>query len=250
MNIDFCLLLGSYNCEKTIYEQLDSIHKSFAGRNYQCVYFDDFSSDSSLKIIKSFFRDKNITSYKVPVNKKIRVSEKFYKLFKVALLNTNSKTFFLVDGDDIWLKNKVSSTVSAMKESPAGLVLSKTIQFGKVSSVILPKVERLFLLDFFFNISPGMSFAISRANLRNFIYYGGCNYIWHDHGLFLFSKYVGNNIVVVNKILQKYRRHDLQYTSIHKFSLFNRGIYASMNLLTTLRIYTLSKKNFILKNII
>ena len=86
-----CLLLGSFNCESTITQQLESIQKSFGINKYCCLYFDDASNDQSNKKIENFFNENKINFKKVEVNKKLKISEKFYTLFKEALISTGSE---------------------------------------------------------------------------------------------------------------------------------------------------------------
>lgn len=236
MSKSCCLLLGSYNCESTIVEQLESIHIAFQNTKYCCLYFDDGSNDSSLHLINYFFSEKNIHAINIKVDKNSSISQKFYELFINALLYTNSDVYFLADGDDVWLKEKVEYTINAV-ENGTGLVLSNTMQFGDLNELIKPNINRFILQDFIFNVSPGMSYGFSRDNLEKFIKFGGVDYYWHDHGLFLFSKYILCNVLVVNEVLQKYRRHSGQYTAKFKLYFLKRILYMFRNIFVTIKIY-------------
>lgn len=229
VNNKCCVIIGSYNCSETIYQQLLSIHRSFDGVSYHCVYFDDESTDESVKIIESFFSFRNVSCVRCQVNKEWTISKKFYAAIECALEIDQSEIFFFADGDDLWDDHKVNCTIKMFEETNAGLLLSGTKEFGVRASIITPKLSRFIILDFLFNVSPGMSFAVSRDNLISYLRNGGRQFKWHDHGIFIFSKYVKKNVVTTENILQFYRRHSGQFTSRNQLRYFKRLSYGVQN---------------------
>jgi glycosyltransferase involved in cell wall biosynthesis len=234
-NIKFCLLLGSFNCSKDILQQLQSIHASFlkyspSKEGYRCLFFDDGSADNSVDLINTFFKNVNVSVTRVCVNKADNISGKFYKLFTSALVQTNAEIFFFADGDDIWSLNKVSLTAEMYAKNNFGLLLSGVQEFDGSNNNILPNIRRLYIYDLCCNVAPGMSYAVTRSELSNFIDNEGKRFRWHDHGFFLFSKYISKNVVVCTDTLQLYRKHHEQYTHKNKMSIYDRFVYILENL--------------------
>ena len=104
-NISVCM--ATYNGEKFILEQLRSILIQL-GVNDEVIISDDSSTDSTLAIISSL-NDNRI---------KIFPDQKFKSPifnFENALKNASGDFIFLSDQDDIWLPNKVSVMMDALK---------------------------------------------------------------------------------------------------------------------------------------
>lgn len=100
--------MATYNGEKYLQEQLDSILKQLS-ENDEIIISDDLSSDKTVEIIKSY-RDKRIKLY---------IHEKdhgFVKNFENALKHANGDIIFLSDQDDIWMPDKVKITIDALND--------------------------------------------------------------------------------------------------------------------------------------
>jgi len=91
--------MATYNGEKYIYAQLNSILKQLS-ENDEVIVSDDSSTDRTVEIIKSF-KDERIRLYE---------HNHFYSPtlnFENALKKASGDIIFLSDQDDIWLDNKV-----------------------------------------------------------------------------------------------------------------------------------------------
>lgn len=109
--------IATYNGEKYIKEQLDSIIPQL-GHEDEIVISDDGSSDSTLDIINSI-NDKRI---RITVNQgKHGVNSNFNN----ALLHAKGDFIFLADQDDIWLSGKVAECLKALEK--ADLVMHDAI---------------------------------------------------------------------------------------------------------------------------
>ena len=97
MKISVCI--ATYNGEKYIKEQLDSILLQLSG-NDEVIITDDISTDNTVDIIKSF-NDNRIKTY--VNNKKLGATANFNE----SLSKASGDIVFLSDQDDIWLDNKV-----------------------------------------------------------------------------------------------------------------------------------------------
>lgn len=99
------VLLASYNGEKYIGDQIESIIINFSKlTNYECrlLVSDDNSTDNTVEIIRRYSAiDERIKL--LDLNKKGGVRQNFYFLIK----NTNADYVFFSDQDDFWLPEKM-----------------------------------------------------------------------------------------------------------------------------------------------
>ena len=100
MNISVCI--ATYNGEKYIKEQLDSILVQL-GEDDEVIIGDDGSTDLTLDIIKSY-NDPRIKIYKNSFKNLILN-------FESTLEKAKGDYIFLSDQDDVWLPNKVKDSL-------------------------------------------------------------------------------------------------------------------------------------------
>ena len=125
--------LATYNGEKYLCEQLDSIlNQSY--NNIEIVVVDDCSTDGTMDILERYFSKVNMKLYR---NKK---NVGFVKTFEKALGMCSGRYIALCDQDDIWEKDKVEQLVNEIK--------GYSLAYSDVS-----------LID-----SDGITFVISRKN--------------------------------------------------------------------------------------
>ncbi len=103
------ILLSTYNGQKYIKEQLDSIFDQ-SYKNFRVIVRDDGSSDATLAIVKSY--DVEI----LESNENLGAKMSFATLLEYALHSSNSKYFMFADQDDVWDRDKIEKSVEAMKK--------------------------------------------------------------------------------------------------------------------------------------
>ena len=103
------ILLSTYNGEKYLKKQLDSL-LSQTYTNIKIIARDDGSSDDTLNILKSY--DIEL----VKSNNNLGVKKSFSVLLDYAFINTKSDYFMFCDQDDIWKNDKIEKTLRKMKE--------------------------------------------------------------------------------------------------------------------------------------
>jgi glycosyltransferase involved in cell wall biosynthesis len=106
MKISVCM--ATYNGEKYIKEQLDSILNQIS-QNDEIIISDDNSTDNTIEILKSY-NDKRIKIY---LNNK---DKGYTKNFENALEKVSGDVIFLCDQDDIWVNNKIEKTLVYFKD--------------------------------------------------------------------------------------------------------------------------------------
>lgn len=129
MNKDYIVvLMSTYNGEKYIREQIDSI-LSQKSVNLYLLIRDDGSKDSTISILKEYEKNDNV---KVVYGENIGAKESFLWLIDNA---PSSNYYSFSDQDDVWNSDKLISAVSILKKY--GYVLYHGLA-GKVDRNLKP----------------------------------------------------------------------------------------------------------------
>lgn len=246
--------IATYNGEKFIKEQLDSIFNQTLLPD-EIVISDDNSNDKTLKIVNQYKnKDKNI---------KIRIEEskknQGYKInFYNAIKKCRGDFIFLCDQDDIWEKNKIELMVSAMKKNDEILLLCSNLKSfyienckNKVHEKNIYSIKKIKKLnkykDFVNTLRPGCTFCINKKLVN--IYIDKVDFsIFHDNLLWhLASIYDGTYIL--NKRTMLYRRHSSN-ASNNKVNNINKRLDAIREQVKSLEYILKITKNNKVKNFI
>lgn len=152
MMISVCL--ASYNGEKYIEEQIDSI-LSQLGENDELVISDDGSKDRTLEIIRGY-NDPRI---------RLLIHNKgcYTKNFENAISHAKGDYIFLSDQDDIWLPDKVQVTMEAFQKTGADFLVS--------AATLVDGQKKILIEDSFAGGAPKTGFW---NNLIATSYIGAC----------------------------------------------------------------------------
>ena len=98
------IIMNCHNGEKFLRQSIQSVlHQSY--KNWELIFWDNFSEDDSKKIIAKF-SDKRIKYFK---------STKFNRLYKsrnLAIQNAKGEFISFLDTDDLWQKNKLEKQMN------------------------------------------------------------------------------------------------------------------------------------------
>lgn len=108
LNADVVVLMATYNGERYLREQINSILDQDY-KNFLLVIRDDGSKDNTIKIIDSY-KDKRIIKLVNNTNQHGQLSN-FAELFKFACDKIKFKYLMFSDQDDVWYSTKISSSV-------------------------------------------------------------------------------------------------------------------------------------------
>lgn len=106
------VLMSTYNGEKYLHEQIESILRQ-ACCEVELFVRDDGSKDNTIKILENFKRDYGIHIYLGDENVGPAVS--FMKLLYMVADNGDFDYFAFADQDDVWLPEKLNSAITKMK---------------------------------------------------------------------------------------------------------------------------------------
>lgn len=114
------VVMTTYNGEKYVEEQLDSI-RTQTRKADEVLIFDDQSSDQTVQLIQSYIDYNELNDWKVMVN----ASNKGWKKnFFEGIQETSGDIIFLCDQDDIWILDKIEKMIRILEENEKISVLA------------------------------------------------------------------------------------------------------------------------------
>jgi glycosyltransferase involved in cell wall biosynthesis len=211
----FSVLLCTYNAEKYIEQQLESILNQKFIPN-QIIISDDGSVDHTIDIIKYFFREHNFNNFNIVSGPSLGACANFLSSLKYI----TSDFLFVSDQDDIWEHNKVEifSSYFEMKDKPLLLysdsslinacgdfIHSSFFQFQGLSSSVFHDDSILYK-----NCVQGATCCLNKTLYklaeRSFSLAKNDEILMHDWWFALLAKYAGEHYFI-NKPLIRYRQH-------------------------------------------
>jgi len=205
MSISVCI--ATYNGEKYLYEQIDSILSQLK-ENDEIIISDDSSTDKTIDIIKSFHDQRIILLSKQTFHSHV------YN-FENALKHAKGEYIFLADQDDIWLPNKVNRTLGLLKHYDLVLSDAKMVNDSKNllhdSFFDFNGSKKGFLKNLYQNSYLGCCMAFNKKLLDISLPFP--SYInMHDWWIGLNAEIHGS-IIFTQESLVLYRRHSEALTS-------------------------------------
>ena len=209
MNPKIEILMATYNGEKYIKEQIDSIINQ-TYKNWELLIRDDGSKDKTIKILREY--QKRDVRIKLLEDNKGNLG--FVKNFEELLKNSYENFVMFSDQDDIWVENKLDMYLKMIEKikNKGFMIHSDAILFDKNKSNILKdtfiskKAINKGLENVFFNyFVQGATILISKE-IKNFILPFPKEVYLHDRYIHLISELFFERIFV-NKALIYYRQH-------------------------------------------
>jgi glycosyltransferase, family 2 len=213
MNPKIEILLATYNGEKYVGEQIDSIINQ-TYNNWELLIRDDNSKDRTLEILKEYEKkDKRI---KVIEDKKGNLG--FVKNFEELLNNSKEDWAMFSDQDDYWLENKIEKYVAILNTSSED-ILKKPMLIHSNSFIcddnleiikdefINSKIANKYNEDdfYFAYFVQGSTVLINRTIIDLALPFSK-NVTVHDRYFHLLAEFLGKRIFI-NESLIKYRQH-------------------------------------------
>ena len=203
------VLLSTYNGEKYLKEQLDSLLAQDYP-NIDILIRDDGSKDSTKQILTGYENHKNIS---VIYGSNIGVTASFLELLKIS--DPKAEFFAFCDQDDVWLKDKISRAVAALQKHPSDIPLMYCSRFTIVDEALRimgysksPRKELSFNNALCQNVIPGCTMIINRIAKKRVIDMPMVidRIVMHDAWLYLVVSAFGS-IVYDDQSRILYRQH-------------------------------------------
>lgn len=226
------VLLATYNGEKYLKEQIESILKQ-TYKNIRLIISDDNSQDGTRQILKDYEnKDNRITVYYQEKNLG------YIKNFEFLLKQVQSDYYMLSDQDDVWLPEKIEKSMETLKQNDADLVFGdlevvdenlKTIynSFGDFM-LLNRKINKCidsYEVNYLYNCVTGCTVLSKKKLLDDILPIpNNSKYLVHDHWIALMvglkgklaympEKYIkyrqhGNNQIGTDKISHKFKKLD------------------------------------------
>lgn len=166
MNVNCLILLATYNGEKYVQEQLNSILNQ-EGVTVKIVVSDDNSSDNTLQVISSL-KDSRIEI--LPSSESFgSASQNFFRLIRDVALDDFDFVAF-ADQDDIWYSDKLFRAVSVLSQNNIDAYSSNVLAFWEDGTKkLIDKAGQQKENDFLFGSSgPGCTCVFTKKFMINF----------------------------------------------------------------------------------
>ena len=219
------ILLATYNGEKYVAEQIESIlNQSY--KNIRLIISDDCSKDNTPEILEKYRKlDERVIVYIQKENLGV------VKNIEFLLKQVESPLYMLADQDDYWLPEKVEMSVKTLQEKNADLVFGDLEVVDKDLNTIYPSFGDFMLLNkkiakyidsykvnYLYNCVTGCT-LISKKELIKYILPLPTNskFLIHDHWIGLMAGINGELAYMTEKYI-KYRQHGDNQVGTNKLS--------------------------------
>lgn len=206
MSSKVAILLSTYNGEKYLREQIDSIlNQTYT--NFELIVRDDGSKDNTVKIIKEYIEksDKEITLIE---GKNLGFIKSFFDLLKRG----DADYYAYADQDDIWFPNKIELAVKsldALDQSKPNMAFSNVDYYDTEMNFIgngdSKNKKPSFLNSLYECINQGMTMVINKTAREYIINNIPEKCFFHDWWTYMICAGFGN-VVQDDVVTVKYRR--------------------------------------------
>lgn len=219
------ILLPTYNGEKYLKEQLDSILNQ-TYKNIRLIISDDCSKDSTPKILEEYRnKDERIELYLQKENIGV------VKEIEFLLKKVKSNYYMLADQDDVWLPIKVEKSIETLKKQNADLVFGDLEVVDQNLKTIYPSFGDFMLLNrkinkyidsykvnYLYNCVTGCTVLSKKEFIEKILPIPTeSKYLIHDHWIGLVVALNGKLVYMPEKYI-KYRQHGNNQVGTDKIS--------------------------------
>lgn len=206
MDKKVAILLSTYNGEKYLREQIDSILAQ-TYQNFELVVRDDGSKDSTVAIIKEYIEktDKKIT---LITGENLGFIKSFFELLKIA----DADYFSFADQDDIWFPNKIELAVNSLNklDNTKPNMAFSNVDYYDIDMNFMGKGDSKGKKPYFLNslyecINQGMTMVINKVARDYIINNIPEKCFFHDWWTYMICTGFGN-VVQDDVVTVKYRR--------------------------------------------
>ncbi len=207
------ILLSTYNGEKYLYQQLESLAWQ-VGVHITVFMRDDGSSDDTVKLAERYLRElKNKYTFDYHIDTGINIG--FVKSFFTLVEDVPSDFdyYAFADQDDVWLENKMIAGIKMIGEkhdslSPVAYACRPEAVDEKLNHIkYFPKVKHTsFTNSLFQNNMAGCCTIINRSGIKLLKENINWDTTYHDWWVYVLFSGMGH-VIIDNNYYIKYRQH-------------------------------------------
>lgn len=225
-----CVVISTYNGEKFILEQLESIRNQ--SRSVDAVFIsDDCSNDNTVNIVNEYIKNNQLNNWIITKNDTNVGWKENYKNLIISV-PLEYEIIFFCDQDDIWHKNKVKNMIDVFEQNKElGLLVSDLdikYENENIKKINYPKLgnksnEYIKFIPYNLNLRrPGCVFAVRNEFAKDCFnnYYD--KKFAHDKLLWMYA-FCKKNIMYINEQLITFRRFSVSTSGMDKGT--NRYLY-------------------------
>lgn len=219
------ILMPTYNGEKYLREQLDSILNQ-TYKDIRLIISDDCSKDSTSEILKEYKEKDNRVEIYLQENNLGVVKNIEYLLKKVE-----NPLYMLADQDDVWLPEKIEKSVEKLEQEKADLVFGdlevvdqdlKTMYHSFGDFMLLnrkiTKYINSYKLNYLYNCVTGCTVLARKETIEKILPLPQkSKYLIHDYWMGLVISLNGKVAYMTEKYI-KYRQHGNNQVGTNKIS--------------------------------
>lgn len=218
------VLLATYNGEKYVKEQIDSILNQ-TYRDIRLIISDDCSTDKTREILKQYEKNDRVIIFYQEKNLG------YIKNFEFLLKNVENDLYMLSDQDDVWKEEKIEKSVEKLKSENLDLVfgdlevVDENLNIMNESFNKYMKLERKinrcidsYKLQYLYNCITGCTILSKKELLSKILPFPkSSKYMVHDYWIGLMVSLNGK-IGYIRETYIKYRQHGNNQIGTEKIS--------------------------------
>lgn len=243
--------MATYNGEKYIYEQLESINNQ-TRKVDEVIISDDGSADNTILICETYIKQNNLKNWKIVYNNNEKHG--IYFNFCNAMKSCSGDYIVLCDQDDIWLPYKIEELEKIIQEKRCDSLASNYSRFKDdielCDKQLHPHIKKngvkhISLKEFchFYNYL-GMTMIVNKKIIKQFLSMDlHSDYLTLSHDIILnFLAIANDQLFFYDKVLTKRRSYEtstsytnnqndykkLNYTNRYAYQMYNKYCYVKM----------------------
>lgn len=229
------VVMTTYNGEKYVEEQLDSIRVQTRKAD-EVLIFDDQSSDETVNLIQKYINSNKLVTWKIVVN---TVNKGWKKNFFDGIKETTGDVVFLCDQDDIWVPDKIEKMMQVLEQNEKISVLASdysiklegekrsNYQSAVKQMKITGKVEMIpFDQKWYYVTRPGSTYCFRKSFFEEIKKDWNVD-VAHDCNLWYFASAKGR-MAIYHYATMTFRRHGDNASTEHLNTIDKRYQTAEM----------------------
>ena len=225
-SLKIAVLLSTYNGEKFLKEQLDSILAQ-TYENFILYIRDDGSTDGTKSILQDY--QQKDSRIELEFGENLGYSQSFFSMLRTV----EADLYAFCDQDDVWMANKLEVAQSAFQDEKKPTLWFSNIEIcdAQMNHIADGKKDRFYSFEhsLFTNVATGMSMVINAAARNLIVSHDFSEIKIHDFWAYRVCAAFGE-VLYDPQPLVRYRRHgsnasDYSYNNLQRYILGLKRVF-------------------------